>query len=300
MSYIQLKPVKPGTERAKASRFIKWLDFRLAAIGKTIDDVDVQDARIVAGIIHNACIDHQPINPPILALALDVPVPHIWLALRGCSLTAGDAFRWFAADAPFYEHFPKSDPSNMNAAAWHLLDNGFLPSFVQSWLADERQISRRGKAYRIVESYKLRRVVLPHPIAALVTPADILPLVLEKFGVQREEVAGLGRMPEVVMARSLFDYLCREYTTASYPDICDAMGRPRSSHSASIERMGRFIELYMLNARIYTGRVGKYPIREVAADLERKVEALGKRYCRNEVIQKARKNLDEPAGVGTL
>jgi len=81
---------------------------------------------------------------------------------------------------------------------------------------------------------------------AVVRIDDVVRGVCEALGVGPAEFAGRGRHRRVVLARALVVHLGRELTTASYPEIARAMGRP--NHSSVItahQRLRRQIAEHM-------------------------------------------------------
>jgi chromosomal replication initiator protein len=58
---------------------------------------------------------------------------------------------------------------------------------------------------------------------------NVVALVCERFGVTMSEVGGRGRHARVVLARAVATHLARKLTSASYPEIARALGRPNHS-----------------------------------------------------------------------
>lgn len=70
-------------------------------------------------------------------------------------------------------------------------------------------------------------------------PTDIIDATLAVTGVTPGEFRGRGRNRLVVLARWTVAYLCRRMTSASYPEIAEAMGRPAHSTAIAAERRMR-------------------------------------------------------------
>lgn len=70
-----------------------------------------------------------------------------------------------------------------------------------------------------------------------VRPEEVVDLVCRELGVELHDVRGRGRHPRVVLARAIAGTLCRSLTTASFPEIAHALGRP--NHSSVVTACGR-------------------------------------------------------------
>lgn len=64
----------------------------------------------------------------------------------------------------------------------------------------------------------------------------VIEVVCKALGVGHAEFAGRGRHKRVVLARALVSHIARELTTASYPEIATAMGRPNHSSIITAHR----------------------------------------------------------------
>lgn len=78
-----------------------------------------------------------------------------------------------------------------------------------------------------------------HPtLRPIARPADVLRVVCEVCGVSGSEFMGRGRSGPVMLARAVYAAACREYTTASWPEIAAAAGQ--RSHSACLWAARRY------------------------------------------------------------
>lgn len=64
----------------------------------------------------------------------------------------------------------------------------------------------------------------------------VIEVVCKALGVGHAEFSGRGRHKRVVLARALVSHIARELTTASYPEIATAMGRPNHSSIITAHR----------------------------------------------------------------
>ena len=76
-----------------------------------------------------------------------------------------------------------------------------------------------------------------------ITPKAVIGCVIPQLGIPFASVAGPWGGDDVCAARAIISYLCRELTSASYPEIAKAMGR--LSHTAmhkGTERVAKELE----------------------------------------------------------
>lgn len=73
------------------------------------------------------------------------------------------------------------------------------------------------------------------------TPAQVVTSICDRLGVTHAELAGRGRHHRVVLARAMSTAVARRLTSASYPEIARAIGRP--NHSTVITAHQRMTEL---------------------------------------------------------
>lgn len=78
-------------------------------------------------------------------------------------------------------------------------------------------------------TYDLRPIAKPH---------DVLRAVLRVYGIAMSDFAARGRSNAVMLARAVYAAACREYTTASWPEIAAAAGQ--RSHSACLWAARRY------------------------------------------------------------
>lgn len=85
------------------------------------------------------------------------------------------------------------------------------------------------------------------PIRRPIRADQIVDHVCLALRVPRDELAGRGRHPRVVLARAAVAYLARTMTTLSYPEIARALGRP--NHSTVVTAFQR------ISARVEAGEI---------------------------------------------
>jgi chromosomal replication initiator protein len=107
----------------------------------------------------------------------------------------------------------------------------------------------------------------PVPVSAVVE------VVAQRTGVTRAELAGSSRHQRISLARGLVAYLARSMTTASYPEIAEAMGRSNhSSVHASVRRISKKLD-HEPTALISTpdGDVERVDLSELLEELQRTI-----------------------------
>jgi chromosomal replication initiator protein len=113
------------------------------------------------------------------------------------------------------------------------------------------------------------------PKAGPVRVEAVIESICGHLGVGRAEFAGRGRHRRVVLARALVALISRQLTTASYPEIAAAMGRPNhSSIITAVRRIERQIADEELVA-VGCADDGK-PIADLAASLAKRIGPRGR------------------------
>lgn len=99
--------------------------------------------------------------------------------------------------------------------------------------------------------------------------------VCRQLSVGQAEFVGRGRHRRVVLARALVALISRQLTTASYPEIATAMGRP--NHSSIITAVRRIERQIADDERVAVGcEADGMTIAELASSLSRRLRAGGR------------------------
>jgi chromosomal replication initiator protein len=103
----------------------------------------------------------------------------------------------------------------------------------------------------------------PKPI---LRATDVIDAVSMRLGVTMDELSSSGRHQRVVLARAVITLLCRELTSASYPEIARAIGRPNHStvitaHQRLTQQMREGFAMDLGDGR------GKRPVSELLSEL---------------------------------
>lgn len=81
------------------------------------------------------------------------------------------------------------------------------------------------------------------------TPADIIQIVAQATGVDHSELASGTRHRAASCARAVYSFMCRRYTTASYPEIAAAMAiRTHSTVVTADQSVGAALEGRVITA----------------------------------------------------
>lgn len=135
------------------------------------------------------------------------------------------------------------------------------------------------KPETIAAAERLRRLRQHRDHAEAARPIQLARIVetsCEVMGVSPSEFVSRSRMPKVVYAHWICAVLCRRLTTASYPEIARAMGRPtHSTIIAAVQRMELECEMdaEISDKPVYGDLSARQLVEKATALLEREAES---------------------------
>lgn len=139
------------------------------------------------------------------------------------------------------------------------------PSARIGMIAVQRALGSQGAPGGVTSSPTMAGVVARIGPRRPVLVDQVVALVCDRLRVTMVELSGKGRHHRVVLARALATTLARRCTSASYPEIARAIGRP--NHSTVITAHQRLAEQIAANAQVDAGDGQPVPLNALIEEL---------------------------------